>query len=298
MGQTQNKSSANVAPSADRLYRYYFTAAKAAAIRLLRVQRNDRRNANSVWEGAISQCRACFAEETCGEWTFVLAPHGDDRKARSGEARTLHRLFGTVLFVVCVDGGHQGVVDNDFAFVGAVVEVFDDLFHGDDGAGFETVFLGDFIECTFFTLTSFHAVDADDKSENVDIALSLKDRKSFADGGPCGSHVFNDDNFVVVTDGTAEKNTFVAVVFDLFAVGAVADISIVFFRDCDGGGNRERNTFVGRSEKHIKIQSERLFDGLCIVFTEFAQLGAGAVESGIDEERSFASAFGDKITEL
>ena len=48
MGQTQNKSSANVAPSADRLYRYYFTAAKAAAIRLLRVQRNDRRNANSV----------------------------------------------------------------------------------------------------------------------------------------------------------------------------------------------------------------------------------------------------------
>ena len=47
--------------------------------------------------------------------------------------------FCAVLFVVGVDRCHQRIVDDDFTFVRTVVKVFNDLFHGDDSAGFETV---------------------------------------------------------------------------------------------------------------------------------------------------------------
>ena len=43
--------------------------------------------------GAISHSRAGFAEEPRGEWTTVLDPSGDERKARSGKARSLRHFL-------------------------------------------------------------------------------------------------------------------------------------------------------------------------------------------------------------
>ena len=115
--------------------------------------------------------------------------------------------------------------------------MFNDLFHGDDGAGFKTIFFADFAQCALFALTAFHAVNADHQTEDVDITLCLQDRQCFTDGGSGSGDIFNNDNFVAVTDGAAKQNAFVAVIFDLCAVGTVADISAVFFRKRHAGGH-------------------------------------------------------------
>ena len=58
--------------------------------RLPGVQPGDRRPASR--QGTISHSRTGFASEKRGEWTWVLDPSGERRKARPGKAR-LRRIL-------------------------------------------------------------------------------------------------------------------------------------------------------------------------------------------------------------
>ena len=76
-------------------------------------------------------------------------------------------LFCAVLFVVGVDGGFDGVVDDDSAVAFFVVEMFHHFAHGNDGVGFEAVKIGHFFQGAFFAaFTHFHAVEGNHETDD------------------------------------------------------------------------------------------------------------------------------------
>ena len=94
--------------------------------------------------------------------------------------------------------------------------------HGYDRCCAETVFLLDLGKSGLLAFTSLAAVYGYNKTENIDIALCLDDRKCLLDGCTRCCYVLDDNDLVTVSDRAAEKDSLVTVVFYFFSVSLIA----------------------------------------------------------------------------
>ena len=97
-----------------------------------------------------------------------------------------------------------------------VVKVLNYFLHGYDRCCAETVFLLDLGKSGLLAFTSLAAVYGYNKTENIDIALCLDDRKCLLDGCTRCCYVLDDNDLVTVSDRAAEKDSLVTVVFTSF----------------------------------------------------------------------------------
>ena len=142
------------------------------------------------------------------------------------------------------------------------------LCHGHNGRGLKTVLFADLSQCTLLSLAPLHTVHGNHKAQYLHISLSLHDGEGFLNRGTCRCHILDDYNPVAIPDGTSEQDTLIAVILDLLAVAAVADVLAKLITDGDGGGYAQRNPLVGRAEEDIKVKAELIVNGLGIVASQ------------------------------
>ena len=176
--------------------------------------------------------------------------------------------------------------------------MLNDFLHGYDRCCAETVFLLDLCECGFLAFSSLAAVNRDNKTENIDIALCLDDRKCLLDGCTRCCHVLDDNDLVTVSDRAAKKDSLVAVIFYFFSVGAVFDVCAEVLVDRHAGRNSQRDSLVSRSEENIEVCSKCVIDRFRIVLAELAKLSACAIESCVYEERGLSSALCHEVSKF
>ena len=95
-----------------------------------------------------------------------------------------------------------------------------------------------------------------------------------------------------------EQDARVAMVLHLFAIGAVTHLFAIQLVQRHSGDHRKRDALVRRPEHHIEIESEILFDSLCVVDTQTVQLIACNVGARIHEEGRLPSALQREFAEL
>ena len=109
-----------------------------------------------------------------------------------------------------------------------------DICHGYDGCGMESVFLLNFLQCGFGSLSVLHTVYGNNQTKHVYIALRFDDRQGLLDRGAGCGHILDDDYFISILDRAAQQDALVSVIFYFLTVRAVTDICVVHLADGHG----------------------------------------------------------------
>src|SRR5690606_35436025 len=134
-----------------------------------------------------------------------------------------------------------------------------------------------FLDGRKFTLTSLLAVQAD-KYGGRFCAGCFNNRHNFAHCSPGGNYIVN--NQYLSVQGRAYQGAALAVILCLFAVVTVWQILPEMIRQGDGRRRCQRNTFICRTEYHIKIYLRR-FDRGSVKAPQLCQGTTGLEAAGI-----------------
>ena len=139
--------------------------------------------------------------------------------------------------------------------------------HRYDSRCLKSVFFFNLSQRALLSLSPLHTVYGNDQARDGYVSLCLDDRQRLLNRGSGSRHVFNDYNLVSIGNGTSKKDSFVAMVLDLFPVGALLDILVIELADRHRRRHRQRNPLIGRPKQHVKVKAELAFYRFGIVLT-------------------------------
>ena len=177
------------------------------------------------------------------------------------------------------------------------MEEGDDLPHGDDGEDLNAVVLAQLIQGGALPGAPLHPVHRDEQGFDVHVGHMLEQLDGLAHGGAGGDYVLHDGHVVPVLGLVAHHGTALAVVLGLLAVEAVGQIPVIIAVQGGGGGHRQGDALVGRSEQAGNAVWHVLLDTGSVVVPQLGRLGTGLVVSGIDKIGGLAAGFGGEVPE-
>ena len=124
--------------------------------------------------------------------------------------------------------------------------------------------------------------------------LGLNDLHDFANSGPCGDHVIDDQHAAIKR--RADQRPPFAMVLGFLAVKAPRQVTLVMLSQRDGCRRRQRNTFVGRPEDHIEIDAA-VGNSCGVEAAQLCQRRATVEQSGIEEVGAGAPGLQGELTE-